>query len=179
MNYAEYVAFERTAATKHEWVNGEVYAMAGGSPEHARLAMAVGAQLLAALGSRGCRVYSSDLRVRIAATGRATYPDVTVVCGKSERDPVDEDAVTNPTLIVEVLSPSTEQSDRGEKWQHYRRVGSLTAYVLIDSEAPHIEVYTRKGDGWLLREAGPGQTIELGVLDAKLETDVLYAGREG
>ena len=178
MSYAEYLAFERSAEGKHEWVNGEVYAMAGGTPEHARLAMAVGIQLAAQFGPRGYRVYSSDLRVRIRATGRATYPDVTVVCGPSERDPEDGDAITNPTLIVEVLSPTTEGDDRGNKWQHYRRLTSLRAYVLVDASEERVEVFTRSGEGWLLREAGPGEKVELGLFDAQLEADALYAGRE-
>ncbi len=178
MSYAEYVAFERTAASKHEWVNGEVFAMAGGSPEHARLAGMLSQLLGNQLVPQGCRVYSSDLRVRVAATGRATYPDVTVVCGRSERDADDDDAVTNPTLIVEVLSPTTEQNDRGEKWQHYRRIPSLQAYVLVDSLDERVEVYTRSAEGWLLRDVGRGQAIDLGVHGARLDVDALYAGRE-
>ncbi len=103
-SYAEYLELERSSQTKHEFVNGEIYAMAGGTPEHARLAMKLGRLLGAALDGQPCEVFGSDLRVRVVATGRATYPDLTVVCGRAELDPEDAEAVTNPTVLVEVLS---------------------------------------------------------------------------
>ncbi len=178
MTYAAYLAFEASAEGKHEWVNGEVYAMAGGTPEHARLAGEVITALSTALKAHGCRVYSSDLRVRVTATGRSTYPDVTVVCGPSERDAEDAQAVTNPTLLVEVLSEGTEASDRGDKWQHYRRMPSLRSYVLVDSRQERVEVFVRDGEGWRLSEAGAGQTLAIGLHDAHLVVDELYDGRE-
>jgi len=105
--FAEYLAIDEASDARHELIDGVVYAMSRGSPEHARLAMAIGGQLGAQLTGKRCAVYSSDLRVRVLATGLATYPDVTVVCGKLETDPADPHGATNPTVIVEVMSPST------------------------------------------------------------------------
>jgi Uma2 family endonuclease len=174
MSYAEYLEFERTAETKHEYVNGQVYAMAGGSTEHARLAARVAAQLLQALGARPCEVFSSDLRVRNLVTGRSTYPDVTVICGHLDRAPDDEHAATNPMLIVEVLSESTESHDRGDKWRHYRRIPSLQTYVLVSQAEPQIEVFRRVGDVWQYQAAGPGEQLQLDDHGLCLDVDALY-----
>jgi Uma2 family endonuclease len=124
MTYAEYLAFEEASLEKHEFLNGEVFAMAGGTLEHPALAMALGAALINALRDRPCRLFSSDLRVRIRATGLTTYPDISVACGKAEVDNEDPHALVNPVLIVEVLSDSTEAYDRGEKAAHYRHIPS-------------------------------------------------------
>jgi len=135
VSFAEYLAVERGSERKHEYIDGVVHAMSGGSPEHARLAMAIGATLTAQLSGKRCAVYSSDLRVRVQATGLATYPDVTVVCGTLEVDPADAHTATNPTVIIEVSSPSTESYDRETKYVHYRRIESLRAYVLVGRAA--------------------------------------------
>src|SRR4029078_9206247 len=128
--FADYLALEETSNTKHEFLNGEIYALAGGTPEHAALAGAVSAALLAELRRGPLRVYSSDLRVRVLATGLATYPDVTVVCGALERDPQSPDTVVSPVVVVEVLSPGTESFDRGEKREHYQRIATVREIVL-------------------------------------------------
>lgn len=175
MTYAEYVAFERAEESRHEWVAGAVHAMAGGSPEHARLAGRMIHLLSAALAGRPCEVFTSDLRVRIVATGRATYPDVTVVCGKLEPDVEDPDAATNPSVLVEILSPTTEADDRGDKWAHYRRIPSLRAYLLVSQHEPRVEAFRRDGDRWLFEDAGPGQTLIVGGLDVALAVDELFA----
>jgi Uma2 family endonuclease len=133
MTYAEYLAAEERSLEKHEFLDGEIYAMSGGMPEHAALAMAFGRTLGNALLGRPCRVFSSDARVRVQNTGLTTYPDVSVVCGKLETDPEDPSAITNPVLLVEVLSDSTEARDRGEKASHYRHLASLREYVLVSS----------------------------------------------
>jgi Uma2 family endonuclease len=174
MSYAEYLAFEREAETKHEYVNGQVYAMAGGSTEHARLAMRLGAQLLQALAGRPCEVFGSDLRVRILATGRSTYPDVTVICGRIDRAPDDEHAATNPMLIAEVLSDGTEGYDRGDKWRDYRRIASLQVYVLVSQAEPQVEVYRRAGDMWQYQAAGPGERLQLDDQGLYIDVDALY-----
>lgn len=180
MSYAEYLAFEREAQTKHEYVNGHVYAMAGGSTEHARLAARVIAQLVAGLAGRSCEVFSSDLRVRNLETGRSTYPDVSVICGRIERAPDDEHAATNPTLVVEVLSDSTETQDRGDKWRHYQRIASLATYVLVAQDEPHVEVYRRAEQGWRYQAGGPGESLALDDEGLRLEVDALYrSGLEG
>jgi Uma2 family endonuclease len=138
------------------------------------LSQAIGAALTVALRGKSCAAFSSDLRVRIQATGRSTYPDVTVVCGKLERDAIDADAVTNPRVIVEVLSPSTESSDRGDKWAH---LDSLREYVLVSQSTPRVEVFSRDEaqSGWLYRQYGAGQTVELRSLEASLDVDAIYA----
>jgi len=175
VSYAEYLAFERSAETKHEFIDGLVVAMAGGTPEHSRLAMNVGVALMTALRGRRCSAFSSDLRVHVPATGRSTYPDVTVVCDERRTAEVDPDAIVNPTVIVEVLSPTTEASDRGEKFSHYRRLESLQEYVLVSQDERRVEVYRREGDIWALRDYGAGQEIELASLDAQISVDEIYA----
>lgn len=179
MSYAEYVAFDRDAEHKHEYVNGEVYAMAGGSPEHARLAARLVAQLLQGLAGRPCEVFSSDLRVRNLVTGRSTYPDVTMVCGRLERAPDDELAVTNPILVAEVLSEGTESQDRGEKWRHYQRIASLQTYVLVSQGEALVEVFRRAGDAWRYETAGVDQRIVVGEHGLAIDVDALYRSELG
>lgn len=173
-SYADYLAFERTAPTKHEYVAGMVLAMAGGSPEHARLAGSLARLLGNAIVGRPCAVFSSDLRVRIPATNRSTYPDLTVVCGRRETAPDDAEAIVNPTVLIEVLSDSTEADDRGEKFAHYRRLASLQEYVLVAQKAQRIEVYRREGDRWMLSEHGPGTVVELASIGAQVPVDEVY-----
>lgn len=173
MTFAEYVALERASESKHEYVDGEVYAMAGGTPEHGRLATRVARQLGAALEGRPCDTFSSDVRIHVAATGRSTYPDLSVVCGPLERADGDEDAITNPTLIVEVLSDSTESSDRGDKWAHYQRIPSLREYVLVSQREKRVEVFRRFEDGWTYHSSRAG-VLPLPGLGASLDVDELY-----
>lgn len=175
VSYADYLAAERVSETKHEWLRGEVHAMAGGTPEHARLQMAIGAALTVALRGKPCVTYGPDLRVRIAETELATYPDATVVCGSLETHPDDPDAATNPTLIVEVLSPSTEAYDRGEKLRHYRRLRSLREIVYVAQGEPRIEVFRRiDGNRWEILDAGAGEAIELTSVGCTLRIDEVY-----
>jgi Uma2 family endonuclease len=175
MTYADYLAAEAKSETKHEWLDGEVFAMAGGTPEHAALALSVGAELRIALRGRPCRVFSSDLRVKVQATGLATYPDASIVCGKLETDPQDPNAVVNPIVLVEVLSDSTEGYDRGEKFAHYRRIPSLREFVLVWQREPRIEVHRRNEAGrWELYEAGAGETIELASVGCRLSVDDVF-----
>jgi Uma2 family endonuclease len=176
MSYGEYLAAEATSTVRHEYLRGEIYAMAGGTPSHALLAMAIGSDLRVALAGRPCGVFSSDLRVRIQATDLSTYPDVTVVCGKLEHANEDPHAATNPVLLVEVLSDSTEAYDRGEKFAHYRRLPSLREYVLVSQREPRLEAYYKNADGaWTLAEAGAGQVLELRSLEGvRLDVDALY-----
>ena len=124
--YDEYLVYERDSGLKHEYEDGEITAMAGGSRRHNALALRVGAALDASRG-RGWIAFQSDQKVRVLATGKASYPDVTLVCGPIEGDPADPTGatITNPTVLVEVLSPSTEEEDRGNKWRHYQLLPSL------------------------------------------------------
>lgn len=172
--YAQYLDLERVSEVKHEYLRGEIFAMAGGSPEHSRLAANVIGELRAALRGRPCAVFTSDARVRIEATDRATYPDVTVVCGRLEPAPDDPDSITNPVVIVEVLSDATEADDRGEKFAHYRRLGSLREYLLVSQRARRLEVYRRRDDRWVLDEAGAGETLRLTSIDIDLSVDEVY-----
>lgn len=174
--YAEYLAYERDSELKHEYDSGEILAMAGGSRRHNALALRVGAALDAAR-ERGCVAFQSDQKVRILATGRATYPDATVVCGEIEGDPVDPQnaTITNPTLLVEVLSPSTEQEDRGSKWQHYQLIPSLQEYVIVSQDAARVERFRRlPGGSWEYTETTTG-ALELST-GAVLDLNRLYGG---
>jgi Uma2 family endonuclease len=173
-SYENYLAAERAASTKHEYIAGVVVAMAGGSPEPARLASSLGRLIGNAIVGRPCAVFSSDLRVRIVDTNRATYPDLTVVCGHRETARDDPDAIVNPTIIVEVLSDSTEADDRGEKFAHYRRLTSLQEYVLVAQKARRVEVYRRDADRWMLTEHGSGTSFELASIGARIAVDEVY-----
>jgi Uma2 family endonuclease len=173
--FAEYVEQERGSDTKHELVNGELFAMAVGTIEHGRLASNVTISLGAQLLGRPCAAFSSDVRVRVLATGLATYPDLSVVCGKLERDPGDANTIVNPILLVEVLSDSTEAYDRGEKFAHYRRILSLREYVLASQHEPRSEVFRRGEDGiWLLHEAGAAERVQLMSIACELAVDEVY-----
>lgn len=176
MTYAAYLAAEQVSDTKHEYLRGEVYAMAGGTPEHARLQAAVFLELGVALRGRPCQVYGSALRVRVEATDLSTYPDITVVCGSLETSVIDPNAVTNPILIVEVLSDSTEAYDRGEKFAHYRRLPSLRECVLVSQHKPRIESFFKNEQGvWMLNEAGAGGKLKLAALEGvSLDVDLIY-----
>jgi Uma2 family endonuclease len=174
--YAEYLALEEESSVRHEFLDGEIYAMAGGSPDHAALAAAVirsvGGQL-----PPGCRAFTSDLRVRIAATGLTTYPDAAVVCGRTQRSAEDPLAVTNPVLLVEVTSPSTEEYDRGEKLRHYKSLPSLREMLLVSHRAPELTLHRREDAGWTVLAVGRGEALELASVTARLEVDDVY--REG
>lgn len=175
ISYEAFLELEASSEERLEYVDGVVYAIVGGTPEHARLAAAVGAELRAAVSPRGCAVYSSDLKIWIDATRRTTYADVVVLCGPEEPSAVDSNAITNPRVIVEVLSPSTEASDRGEKWRHYQRLESLCEYVLVSQGEPYIEVFRRDGDEWILRTSRAGEAVELPSLTVTLSVDAIYA----
>jgi Uma2 family endonuclease len=175
MTCAEYIAAELSAEVRHEFLNGAVYAMSGGTPEHAALGAAVLGELRSALRGKPCRVFSSDLRVRIPQTGLTTYPDASVVCGKLETDLDDTSALLNPIVIVEVLSPTSEAYDRGAKWAHYRRIESLREYVLVAQDEPRIELYRRNEAGhWELHEATRGGSVAVDSIGALLHVDAIY-----
>lgn len=174
-SYEAYLEHEKLTGAKHEFVNGQVFAMSGGTPEHARLTFRVAAALDRLVDPARCRVFSSDLKVRVQATGLATYPDVAVVCGAVELDREDALAVVNPKVLVEVLSPSTEAYDRGEKWSHFRRIASLEVYVLVSPSPQRLECYERQADGtWVHRVADRGETLPLSCLGGTLAVDPLF-----
>jgi len=173
-SFREYLRVDAESSVKHEFLDGMILAMAGGSPDHAALAMAVGASLNRQLEGRKCRVYSADLRVRVVATGFAGYPDVTVVCDKLERDPDDANTATNPALVVEILSPSTEEYDRGEKLRQYQQTASLSHIVLVAYDAKRIEVWSRGEGAWNVATAGSGERALLDGIGCALDVDDVY-----
>jgi Uma2 family endonuclease len=176
MSYVEYSLAERSSELKHEFLDAQVWARAGGTPEHGALAMAFGGELGNALHGRPCRVFSSDVRVRVRETGLVTYPDLSVVCGRLETDTEDADTIVNPVLLVEILSPSTEGYDRGDKAAHYRRIPSLVEYVLVSQSEHRIEVYRRNALGrWELSDARAGESFELVSVGVTLSVDAIYA----
>ena len=157
-SYDEYLAYERDSGMKHEYDGGEIIAMAGGSRRHNALASRVSAALENAR-KPDCVAFQSDQRIRILATGKATYPHASVVCGTIQGDPADPTGatITNPVLIVEVLSPTTEQDDRGDKWQHYQLIPSLQEYVLVSQSHARVERYRRlEGGDWEYHDATEG-----------------------
>ena len=150
----EYLALERQAETKSEYYAGEVFAMAGASRKHNTIVPNLAYLLVGQLKGRSCEVYNSDMRVKVSATGLYTYPDLVVVCGKPRFDDDQEDTLLNPTVIVEVLSKSTEAYDRGEKFAHYRALESMTDYLLIAQDIARLEHYVREPDGsWRFLES--------------------------
>jgi Uma2 family endonuclease len=150
----DYLAGERMSRIKHEYYAGEMFAFAGGSEAHNLIAANVLASLHTQLRRRPCKVYPSDMRVKVEHTGLYTYPDVVVVCGHPHFEDPAHDTLLNPIVIIEVLSPSTERYDRGKKFQNYRTIDSLTEYLLIAQDTYRIEQYLRQPDQqWLLSEA--------------------------
>lgn len=175
MTYAEYLAFEEASDERHEYVRGEAYVMAGGTPEHSLLAAEVTRLLGNALADKPCNVYSGDLRVRIDGEEGGVYPDVQVVCGPLRRSASDRLASVNPSLIVEVLSERTEAWDRGGKFELYEQLDSLRHYVLVSQGKPRIEHFARNDDGsWTRRVAGPGEAVVFEGLCA-LAVGAVYA----
>ncbi len=156
----DYLAWEEDALEKSEYADGQIWAMSGGTEPHAVLPVNIGAELRAALRGRGCRVMSSDIKVWTA--GAYYYPDLTVVCGPSQHRRRSRSIVTNPILVVEVLSPSTEKKDRGEKFMRYQQIDTLKSYLIVSQDEPRIEQFSRTEAGpWLYT---PVSGLE-GVLD--------------
>lgn len=172
----DYVRFENESPSKHEYVYGSIIAMTGGSPNHAALIAEMIGQLRDATRECGCRVFSSELRIRVANQRLILYPDVTVVCAGAHTDTRDENAVVNPVIIVEVTSPSTDRYDRGKKFSYYQRIPTLREYVLVSHSQSLVEVYRRTDDDtWAHAEAASGELRLLSVNGA-LDVDKLYAG---
>jgi Uma2 family endonuclease len=174
---AEYLALERRSEVKHELVDGTMVAMAGASPTHVlivtNLVIALGNQLK----DRECTVYASELRVKIQKSGRFTYPDVAVVCGRIELGTEQQDVLLNPRVLIEVLSDSTKNYDRGEKFEHYRSIPSFTEYLLVAQDRHYVEHHVRQRDGrWLLEETDSiADSVVLESIECRLELAEIYA----
>ncbi len=150
----EYLRFERASVTRHEYYAGQIYAMTGAKEPHNLTAGNVHAALHSQLRHKDCRVYQSDMRVKVLTTGLNTYPDVVVICGQPRFTDDVHDSITNPIVLIEILSPSTERYDRGMKAQHYRTIDTLQEYLLIAQDRTHVEQYQRHTTGqWLFNEA--------------------------
>jgi Uma2 family endonuclease len=172
----EYLVIERKAEYKSEYLNGEMFAMAGASERHVTIVANLMYLLVGQLRGRPCKAYASDLRVRVSPTGLYTYPDVVVVCGQPQFADDQKDTLLNPTLIIEVLSASTKDYDRGGKFEHYRSLVSLQEYVLIDQEKYHVEHFMRQPDSrWLLAETNNLEdAIQLLSISCRLALAEIY-----
>lgn len=148
----EYLKRERVAESKSEYNAGRVEALAGASRPHNQIVTNLITVLSARAKACGCDVYGSDLRVKVGALGKYTYPDMTIACGEQQFEDAEQDTLLNPTVIAEVLSSSTEAYDRGAKFEHYKRLESLREYLLIDQRKSWVERYVRSGDDWLHSE---------------------------
>mgnify|MGYP006146374289 CR=1 FL=1 len=172
---ADYLAAERKAAQKSEYVNGHVYAMAGASRVHNLIVGNAFAELRAQLRGRPCEAYVNDMRVKVERTGMYTYPDVVGLCEEPRFEDENVDTLLNPTVIIEVLSPSTERYDRGEKFAHYRRLESLREYILIAQDIRRIDHYRRDGDTWVLTEVSePDAALVISSISCTLRLSDIY-----
>lgn len=176
----EYLAFERASETRHEFDNGRVFVRSGASERHNLIVANLIAAIHPQLRGGPCRVYPSDMRLHVVASELFAYPDVTVVCGRSELEDEHLDTLLNPTVLIEVLSPSTESYDRGRKAAYYRTVESLREYLFVSQDEPRIERYTRTAEGqWTLAEADRREDgIALESVGCVLRLEEVYAGVE-
>ncbi|HEV8160002.1 MAG TPA: Uma2 family endonuclease [Pyrinomonadaceae bacterium] len=172
----EYLEIERKAEYKSEYFDGEIYAMAGAKRRHNVIAWNVGGELRQHLKGKNCEAYPADMRVFVPQTGLYTYPDLVVVCGEPKFQDDTFDTLLNPILIVEVLSDTTENYDRGKKFQHYRSIESLHEYVLVSQDEARIEKYVKRSDGfWLLSEAvGLDLEIEFASIECRISLAEVY-----
>jgi Uma2 family endonuclease len=170
-----YLALERQATHKSEYLNGHLFAMAGASRQHNLIAGNVFGELRAQLRGRPCEAYINDMRVKVSVTGLYTYPDVAALCGEPHFEDRHLDTLLNPSVIVEVLSTSTEAYDRGEKFAHYRRLESLRDYVLIAQDKVRVEHYVRQGNQWILSEASEvSSVVHLAAIGCDLVLQDIY-----
>jgi Uma2 family endonuclease len=173
--YDDYLRVLDMSTIKLEFCEGVIYAMAGGTPAHAALGASATRLLGNALAGR-CTAFSSDLKVRVEATDLSTFPDGSVICGAVQRAAVDPHAATNPVILVEVTSPSTEDYDRGEKLSHYKQIPSLRAVLFVSHKTPRVTLVERAASGWDEREARAGETVTIAEPALSLSVDELYAG---
>ena len=176
MTREQYLAFERRSPKRHEYVDGELFAMTGASEPHILIVGNFGGELRLQFKSRRCRVYTNDMRVRIAGKDRYNYPDIVAVCDPPILEDQELDTLVNPSLIVEVLSPSTEAYDRGAKFEDYRAIETLKEYVLVDQTKPLVEQFRRQSDGqWLFTSAsGLEAFIDLPSVGCRISLAEIY-----
>ncbi len=176
----EYLAIDRASETKHEFIDGEMLAMSGASLNHGVITGNMVGELRTLLRGKLCRIVPNDLRVHSPATNSYTYPDVVVVCGTPQLTDAKQDTLLNPTLLIEVLSPSTELYDRGVKFNKYQQISTLQEYVLVSQDQPLIEVFThQKGNLWLYaRYAGLEAEVKLSSVNGSLLASEIYMNVE-
>ncbi len=172
----EYLEIKRQAEYKSEFYNGEIYAMSSAKRNHNKAATNLSGLIWKHLKGKDCESYSNDMRVFVPKTGLYTYPDVVVVCGEPKFQDKGFDTLLNPTLLIEVLSESTESYDRGKKFQHYRSTENLQEYVLVSQDEAQIEKYVKSGDGfWVLSEAvGTDAEIEFSSIECRVALREVY-----
>jgi Uma2 family endonuclease len=171
----EYLAWEKTQDLRHEYLDGEVYAMTGGTVNHGSITVNVSTILRNHLEDGGCRVLSSDVKVAIQASNDYVYPDVSVTCDEEDRRATK--FISRPCIIVEVLSPSTEAYDRGSKFNLYRRSTSLQEYILVSTQEIAIDMYRKNDRGrWEILSYRSNDTIELDSIDLKFPIDRVFKG---
>lgn len=172
----EYLEFERKSEIKHEYFGGEIFAMSGAKRNHNKITTNLSGLIWQHLKGKDCESYANDMRVFVPKTGLYTYPDLVVVCGEPKFQDDVFDTLLNPTLLIEVLSDSTESYDRGKKFQHYRSVESLREYVLVSQDEARIEKYVKQGDGfWVLSEAsGLEAEIKFDSIDCVIALSEVY-----
>lgn len=173
--YADYVAVERDSTTKHEFLDGEIYAMAGGTEDHAAIAAEVLRALGNAIGDRPCRALTSDLRIFVEAAGLATFPDGSVICGPlAQHPPSPEATALNPAILLEVTSDSSEEYDTGAKLEYYRTIPTLREYIVVSHRRREITVHARGTDGtWTAQTASHG-ALEVPSLATTLDVETVY-----
>jgi Uma2 family endonuclease len=176
MTPQEYLEFERKSAEKHEYFDGEIFLMVGAKRRHNVIVLNFGSEIRQKLKGRSCEGYANDMRVSIPNIGLYTYPDLVVVCGEPNFQDDVFDTLLNPILIIEVLSETTENYDRGKKFQHYRTIETLHEYVLVSTDEARIEKFEKTGNGfWFLSEAvGIDSEIELTSIEARIQLAEIY-----
>ena len=176
--YADYIGIELDSSTKHEFLDGEIYAMAGGSEDHSALAAQVHRALGNAIGDRPCRVHTSDLRLYVEAVGLATFPDGSVICGAlQQHEPSPKATALNPMILVEVTSDSSEDYDTGAKLEYYRTIPTLRDYIIVSHRERRITVHSRGEDArWTARVAISGGRVSVESLRVDLVIDDIYRG---
>ena len=171
----EYLELERKSEIRSEYIAGRMYAMTRASRRHGLIAGNFFRELSSQLRTRACEAFMNDLRVKVSPTGMYTYPDIVAVCGEVLLEDEHFDTLLNPTVIVEVLSESTEAYDRGEKFAHYRRLETLREYVLVAQDKIRVEHFRREGEEWILSEvSGPDATVHLASIDCHVAVAAIY-----
>ena len=174
MTAAQYLELERKAEIKSEYLCGRMYARSGASRRHSLIGGNLHREISSQFRNRNCEVHAADMRVKVNPSGMYTYPDVVAVCGEARFEDEHVDTLLNPTVIIEVLSDSTEAYDRGEKFAQYRRIESLREYVLVAQNKIRIEHYRREGEEWILSEISKLGTLHLASIDCDLKVAAMY-----